>query len=66
MGDVVDLDGHRPPVQYDVTIIQDYDGGLVVRVHDVGTDTRSREAAASALRRAADLVETGECREIET
>lgn len=57
---VISLASRRPAVNYTIRIRQGWDGELAVLVEDIARDSRSRKAAADAMRRAADLIETGE------
>lgn len=59
MGDLVSLADRRPDVFYTVDITQGWDGHLEVFVHDLSSDSEARKSAASAMRRAADLIENG-------
>lgn len=56
MNNIVDLSGLRQPVHYTVYVSHAWSGELTVEVHDISTDQRSRDAAANALRRAADML----------
>ena len=59
---VISLSERRQPVRYTMHVTHHWDGTLELFVEDVGDDQRSRDAAANALRRAADLVERGDGR----
>jgi hypothetical protein len=54
---VISLASRRPAVTYTVRLRQGWDGELALWVQDVADDTRSCQAVADALRRAADMIE---------
>lgn len=47
------------PVQYTVSVTHWHDGDIDVMVNDVGDSEQDRKAVAFALRKAAELVESG-------
>ncbi len=54
---VISIGAYRKPVTYTVRLRQGYEGELAVWVQDIADDSRSRKAAADAMRRAADMIE---------
>ena len=60
MTELIDLNSHRPPVVYGVTIVHHWDDTLEFHIHDVADDPRSRASVMDAFRRicgAADRIE---------